>query len=288
MKIGFIGAGKAALAVGTYWLSKRVEIIGYSSRNIDSAHRLAFRTNTRTFSSPAALAKEASLIMITTSDDAIQNVAETLAGFSVHWEEKIVCHMSGVHSSHILSSLYHQGATICSFHPMTSFHTTSMATVDLEKVFFTFEGNGCHLKDMEDFLQSLGHRYELIHPDQKALYHAAACVLSNYFVTLLNTGVQMLAHSGISQENIIDCLRPLIEQTWENVLNAGIENAMTGPISRGDIGTVRLHLQKLLEEGRQDWLEIYKTMGKSTVELVLQAGRIHPETAGKLYKEMGK
>ena len=288
MKIGFIGAGKVAFAMGAYWLSRRVEILGYTSRNIDSAHRLASLTNTRAFSSPAALAEEASLIMITTSDDAIHEVAETLAGFSLDWDKKIVCHMSGVHTSQILSRLYHQGASICSLHPMTSFGTTSMTNMDLEKVFFTLEGNGCRLKNMEGFLQSLGHRYELIHPDQKALYHAAACVLSNYLVVLLNTGIQMLSRSGISQKNMIDCLRPLIEQTWKNVLNIGAENALTGPISRGDIGTVRLHLQKLSEEGRQDWLEIYKTMGKSTVELALQTDRIHPEIASNLYKELGK
>jgi predicted short-subunit dehydrogenase-like oxidoreductase (DUF2520 family) len=288
MKVGFIGAGKVALAMGSYWLSKRVEILGYSSRNIESAHRLAVLTHTRTFSSPVPLAKEATLIMLTTSDDAIQDVAKTLARSSVHWEKKIVCHMSGVHSSQILSCLYDQGATICSFHPMTSFGNVSSTSLDLKKIFFTFEGRGSRLQEMEDFLQSLGHRYEYISSDEKALYHAAACVLSNYFVVLLNTGIQMLSRSGISQENMIGCLRPLLEQTWKNVLNSGAENALTGPISRGDLGTIRLHLQKITEEGRQDWLEIYKTMGKSAIGLALQTGRIHPEIAGYLLEEMEK
>ncbi|HBF35939.1 MAG TPA: hypothetical protein DDW50_01305 [Firmicutes bacterium] len=286
MKVGFIGAGKVALAMGNYWLSKGVAILGYSSRNMDSAQKHAVLTNTRAFTSPAALAEEATLIMITTSDDAILSVAETLAGFSLPWEQKIVCHMSGAHSSQLLSSLSDKGATICSFHPMISFGTVPMSGFNLDKAFFTFEGTGQRLKDIESFLHFLGHRYELIDPDQKVLYHTAACVLSNYFVTLLNTGMQMLKRSGISQENMMDCLKPLIEKTWENVLKTGPESAMTGPISRGDARTIQLHLESLLKEGRSDWLEIYKTMGKATVELAVQAGRIDPETADNLYKEL--
>lgn len=286
MKVGFVGAGKVASAMGAYWISQGVEMLGYYSRNICSAEKAAAGTNTRVFTSLAALAEEATLIMLTTSDDAIQVVAETLAGFSLNWEDKIVCHMSGVHSSEILTSVYSKGATVCSFHPMSSFGTTSSANLDLKNVFFTFEGRGYRLEVVENFLHTLGHRYEHISPDQKALYHAAACILSNYFVTLLNTGIQMLRHSGFSEENIIHCVRPLIEKTWENILDAGVGKAITGPISRGDTGTVGLHLQRLLEEGRQDWLEIYKIMGKSTVELALQAGRINPETASNLYKEL--
>ena len=124
MKVGFIGAGKAALAIGTFWSSKEVEVLGYYSRNIQSAEKAATTTNTRIFTSLSALVAEADVVMLTTSDDAIQTVGAALAEISLSWEDKIVCHLSGAHSSDILIDLYKQGATVCSLHPMISFGNT--------------------------------------------------------------------------------------------------------------------------------------------------------------------
>jgi predicted short-subunit dehydrogenase-like oxidoreductase (DUF2520 family) len=286
MKVGFIGAGKAGLTIGTYWLTKSVEVLGYYSLSIHSAEKAATNTNTRIFTSLSALAVAADLIMITTPDDAIQIVGETLSGISLDWDNKIVCHMSGVHSSDILIDLYNEGATVCSLHPMISFGNALSTVQILEHTFYTLEGKGKQITDFEKFLQQLGQRYEYINSDQKALYHAAACILSNYFVALLDTGIQILRHSGFSEQNILNCMKPLIEKTWENVLAEGTGKALTGPISRGDVGTIHIHRQKILEQDRQDWLEVYEVMGKRTVQLAVQAGKIDQETANSLLKEL--
>jgi predicted short-subunit dehydrogenase-like oxidoreductase (DUF2520 family) len=288
MKVGFIGAGKAALTIGTFWLSKGIEVLGYYSRSIDSAEKAAIITNTHIFTSLSALVTEADLIMLTTSDDAIQTVGEALSKISLGWGDKIVSHLSGVHSSAILADLYDKGATVCSLHPMISFGNTLSTIQALESTFYTLEGKGKKITDFERFLQELGARYEYIQSDQKALYHAAACVLSNYLVALLDTGMQMLRQSGFADQNILNCIQPLIEKTWENVLAEGTGEALTGPIARGDTGTIGIHRQKLLEQERLDWLEVYEVMGKQTVALAMQAGKIDLDTANILLKELQK
>lgn len=289
MKVGFIGAGKVAVAIGTFWLAKGAKVIGYYSRSSHSAEKVTADTNTCIFPTLSALAEEADLIIITTPDDAIEAVGKSLSQISLAWEEKIVSHMSGVYSSEILTSLFAKGATVCSLHPLMSFGNISSAVQALNNTFFTLEGKGSKFEDFVGFLQQQGTRYQYIDTDQKVLYHIAACFLSNYFVALVDTGIQMLRQTGFAKSStIFNWIKPLVEKTWENILMEGTEEALTGPISRGDIDTVRLHRQTLLKEEQLIWLELYKVLGRKTIELALQTGKITAETADNLYKELEK
>ena len=288
MRIGFIGAGRVGQSMGSFWLSKGEKVLGYYSRSVRSAEKAAENTNTRAFPTPASLAAAVDLLMITTPDDAIQTVGDSLASLALNWENKIVSHMSGVYSSDLLLCLFDKGATVCSLHPMMSFGNTPSSVQALDHSFFTLEGKGSKLGEFEKFLERQGIHYQSITADRKALYHAAACILSNYFVTLVDTGIQMMRSTGFPESMILDCIQPLIEKTWENILAEGTGTALTGPISRGDIGTIRLHRQSLCEAGRPGWLEVYEVMGKRTVELALQAARIDAETAINLSKELGQ
>ena len=288
MKVAFIGAGKVGKSLGSYWAKKGIKILGYYSRSIQSAKEAALLTESSVFNTIASLAEEADLIMITTPDDEIEKVAYDLSNILLPWDKKIVCHTSGSLSSEILSLLNNKGATIYSLHPMLSFADVNSAKRGLENTFFTVEGKGPKESDFKKLLDSCKHTYKEICTENKALYHTSACIVSNYLVTLLDTGIELLDQAGFSEETAIALIEPLIRKTLDNSIRFGTKKALTGPISRGDVGTVHTHIKKLVESGNQEWLQIYKTMGNKTVKLAESAKKINGQTAKKLYEELGK
>ena len=115
----------------------------------------------------------------------------------------------------------------------------------------------------------------------KVLYHAAAVFACNYLVTLVKLATDLWQTFGISQAQATKALMPLLRGTLSNIENVGLPNCLTGPIARGDLGTITRHL-KALEEANPSLLEIYKELGLQTVPIALAKGRIDPQSAGEL------
>lgn len=281
MKIGFIGAGKVGNSIGCYLKKNNIEIVGYYSRSTTSAQKAAQRTKSNTFYDINTLASKSDLIFITTPDDVIKDTANNLSKTSLDWNEKIFCHMSGVHNSNILLPLNKKGATICSLHPILSFADIDSAVSALKSTPFTLEGKGTKLDTIKEILNHCGNPWTEISTENKTLYHISTCMLSNYLVTLLNTSFDMLSSIGFSDEDLIEFTKPLIEGTVANILNVGTGKALTGPISRGDVGTLEKHLNKL-NDCTENWQEIYTVLAKQTIELAANENRIDRLTKSKL------
>ncbi|OEF99875.1 hypothetical protein BHF71_01500 [Vulcanibacillus modesticaldus] len=280
MKIGFIGAGKVGTAMGIY-LQNKVEVTGYYSRSYSSASKAARYTESKGYKNLESLVHEADMIAITTPDDIIKRVADDLLNITMSWEGKIVLHMSGAHSSDVLSLLAEKGATILSLHPMLSFSEPFKAARDLSFASFTIEGRGNLLEKVKHLLDGIGNHWIEIPTQDKVLYHTAAVIVSNYLVTLIDTGVQMLISTGFTKEDATKLLTPLIKKTMETILEKGAEKALTGPISRGDLGTLKMHLNNL-ENRNKSWLDSYKVLGVQTIDLALRAKRINDESANQM------
>lgn len=278
MKVGFVGAGKVGTAIGCYLCKKGIQVAGYYSRSLSSAMQAASRTVSRIYDDLGELAGEADLIAMTVPDDVIAAVAWDLSEMPVCWENKIVLHMSGVHASDILAPLGQKGATVCSLHPMLSFGDVDTAVSALNSAPFTIEGKGMKLDTIKEILEACGNTWTEISTSDKVLYHAAACVMSNYLVALLDVGIEMLQAAGFTDKKARELSGPLIGKTLENVINTGTAKALTGPISRGDAGTLERHVEKLKDCSKR-WLELYKVLGLYTVELAKRAEKIDETSA---------
>jgi len=280
MRIGFIGAGKVGMAMGIFWKNKGVSITGYFSRKMTSAKRAATDTSSKVYHDVNELIRYSDIIGITTPDDSIQEVATNLSSTTAKWDEKIIFHMSGVHSSEILSSLKNKGATICSVHPMYPFDDPHHAAANLNQAFFTLEGNGKRLHQIKELLEMSGLSWTTINGKEKILYHTAASLLSNYMVTLLHVGFHMLQDVGISEKKRLEISQPLVQRTLDNIFRSGTEKALTGPIARGDLETVKKHIQRLRDN--PEWLKIYQVLGIQTVLLAEQAGKLNGKMAHQI------
>lgn len=288
MRIGFIGAGKVATAFGRYLHGHGVAIGGYYDRHPEKlAHAIA-ATGGQACRDGAAVAAISDVVLITTRDDQIQAACEALcrqeAIQSHHW----VGHMSGAHASSILDAAAKRGAAVFSLHPLQAFAQEDKALADLPHTWFSLEGDDARLAEIETLMARTGNRCLRLSPEGKPLYHLAACIFSNYLVTLMAHGMRVLEKSGIPPMEGFQAMRPLIEGTIANIARLGPARALTGPIARGDRSTVAHHLEALEAVALGDLMGFYGFMGLKTLDLALQDVLREPEKAEALRKVLEK
>ncbi len=265
MKVGFIGAGKVGTAFGKFLINQGINVIGYNSRSRKSLEKAIEYTSTEGFEKDD-LINAADVIFVTVKDDQIQSVLDnSIIDFKI-LKEKTFIHMSGVHSSKILLKAYDKGADVYALHPLQSVSNIEKAVEDFEETYFSIESIGKKNKNISKILSVIKNHFE-IQADQKSVYHMAACVFSNYLTTLMDFGVELMASIGIAEEESFEAMLPLINGTIKNIQKNGSANALTGPIARGDIETIKNHL-KSFEDLNQDYEDFYRMMGSKTLDYI--------------------
>jgi len=267
MKIGFIGAGKVGTSLGNYFSQKGLSLSGYYSKSISSSQRSAKLTGSSFFEDLDSLLKGSEIVFITTGDDAIDDVVNTLRKSPHLNKNHILVHTSGALSSDIFEPMEKLRCGVCSLHPIMTFSEVTTPVKDLEVTKFTLEGNTNGKDEIGKILKTTNNEFFIIDKESKILYHAAACVLSNYMVTLIDTGFEMLKKAGIEQEKISPAFLPLITVTLNNVKKSGTINALTGPLARGDENTISKHLDAI-ESTMPEALNFYQTMGIATLNMI--------------------
>jgi predicted short-subunit dehydrogenase-like oxidoreductase (DUF2520 family) len=272
-RIGIIGAGVVGTAVGVVLSQQGYEITGVYDVKSESTQQIVDRIACTTYSSPQEVSRSADILFITTSDTAIEGVVEELAVSHAFHAGQVLIHMSGAQSSEVLDKAKQFGVRVLSVHPLQSFASTDMAIKNLPGSMFSIEGD----KDAYDtavcLVETLKGEYFFINRQAKPLYHAGACVVSNYLVTLIDFGVKFLESTGIPKNMATKALIPLIQGTVRNIENIGIPKALTGPIARGDLNTVLKHLD-CLEEMAPDLMNLYSWLGYYTTRIALEKGTI--------------
>lgn len=285
--LGFIGAGKvgAALATGFHRQGYRVRAI--HSRTSEAASELARRVEARLADDPAGVAAAADLVFITTPDDAVERVAALVAERGNWRPGQIVVHTSGALSSRALRPARDQGAHVASAHPLQTFPARHLSPSYVEGTSFAVEGDPEALAVVEDLIHSIGGRSFSIRAEDKPIYHAAASIASNYTVTVFALAVRMLQELGLEKDAAAAALLPLVRATVESLENPGLPECLTGPIARGDAGTVQAHLAVLCQRF-PDIVEVYRLLGRQTLPIGLERGSLTRETAAKLAQELGE
>ncbi len=264
--ISFIGAGKVGTALGLYFKDKNFEIVGYLSRNESSSIMAASLTGSRSYTIQEDLINKSNIVWITTPDDQIEGVAKQIASLNINnKEEKLFIHASGVHTTDVLNDLRSAGLHVAAAHPLLAFSNPIDSAEALKKgSWFAVEEYEIKISKL---LNLCGNLTFSIDKDKKALYHAAACVMSNYAVTLANVAQRMFTKAGLPEMSVPSATMPLVESVIHNLMDKKPTEALTGPIKRGDAATVKLHIDtisKLMPEV----LEFYKYMGKETMTMI--------------------
>lgn len=270
MQIGFIGAGKVGMALGLYFQAHGFPVVGYCSRTETSAREASALTGTTFYDSLELLCAACDVLFVTTPDGAISDIDAKAAGLLCAGKpagDKVWLHVSGALPSSAFARLSAAGCAVGSLHPLQSFGKPSVSANALEHTYFTVEGTSKAKDTMRVLLNACGARYSEIETSQKPLYHAGACVLSNYLVMLLDTGFHFLHAAGMPADGIFGVVSPLILGTLENVREKGTVDALTGPIARGDTGTVAVHMAAI-ESALPQYALLYRALGEATVDMI--------------------
>ncbi|NLD18902.1 MAG: DUF2520 domain-containing protein [Clostridiales bacterium] len=265
MKTGFIGAGKAGTSLGIYFKSKEIPIAGYYSKSIESSKQAADFTKSTAFSDLEELIAKSDMIFITTPDRTIGQVAQTLSENSSKYDlnGKHLCHLSGSLSS---ESLLCASDKCASAHPMIAI---SSRKTDLSEAPFTIEGQPETVSILKSMLTKCGNIVTLIETDKKGSYHCAASIASNLMVALAELSINKLQECGFSRQGALHLLTPLMKSNIDAVCEKGTEQALTGPIERGDEQTIRTHLEGL--EGNSK--EIYRLLSLELVDIAREKNK---------------
>jgi len=278
LKIGFIGAGTVGTALAVLLSNKGYPVVAVSSRSPASAGKLAESVNgCCVFDNNQGVADTAELVFITTPDDFIATVAS-----QIQWHAgQNVVHCSGAESTDILEPARKLGARVGAIHPLQSFASVKQAMENIPGSTFAIEAEEPLLSTLKDIATALdGHVIELKASD-KVAYHAAAVMACNYLVTLEKLATDLWQTFSVQRNEAIRALLPLIRGTLNNLDTVGIPNCLTGPIARGDTGTIKKHLDAL-QKVAPSLLSTYKELGRQTIPISVAKGKINGQQAQEL------
>ena len=215
----------------------------------------------------------ADLVLITTPDDAIADVARRLASLKiVKVKRPTVLHTSGALASDVLSPLSESGFHTGSLHPLVSVSEPGAGARALRGAFYCLEGDKTALRVARLIVADLKGKSFSVGAENKALYHAAAVMASGHLTALFDLATEMLAVCGLKPSFAREVLMPLVESAVSNLKTFAPENALTGTFARGDVATVRRHLAALSRKELGEALEVYKLLGRHSVELAKKNG----------------
>ena len=277
--VAIVGAGAVARALALRLADRGYPILAVVSRTLGPAEALARDVGAPVASDRLAdLPAAAALVLLCVPDGDLADLAETLTGVHRPWGRTVVAHTSGASPAAILAPLAAEGATVLAFHPLQALTRRADAHV-LDGAFVGLEGDPQAVAAGVELAVGLGLRYAVVAAEAKARYHLAAAVASNFTVTLLGIVQEVLASVGVDRADAMAMMLPLVEGTLRNVAAAGPEDALTGPVARGDVETLRRH-GLALREHLPHLVPAYAAMSVETVRVAVRSGALAPERAG--------
>ena len=276
--IGIVGAGAVGTALGVALARAGWPIHAVASRDPGRRERAReLIAAPRAFAEAQALIEEVELILVTIPDD-------ELAGFAAQvrmYGGQAMVHTSGALGADILAPAMAAGTQIGAFHPLVAFAETERAVASLHGATIAIEADDQLADLLARMAEAIGGRPVRLAPGSKGAYHAAAVLAAGGLVALLDAIVQLGRVAGLDEAGSLAIYSPLIEGTLANARALGVSAALTGPITRGDIGTLRDHL-RVLQTHAPAVLDLYRAAAQREIAIAETRGTLAPERAQDL------
>jgi predicted short-subunit dehydrogenase-like oxidoreductase (DUF2520 family) len=272
LRLSIIGAGRVGQTIGRMARAAGYDIadvVCRSRRSALAAVRFIGAGNAQAYA--RARLSAADLILIATPDDKIKEAVELIFRNASSIGEAAVLHASGALASDVLNRLTSKRFSVGSCHPLQTFESPARALRLARSSYFCIEGEPGAVRAARKLTRKIGARHFEIPTEMKSLYHAAAVMASGGVVALVSISLEILARCGLTESEARHVLLPLIEGTIANVRAVGPSRALTGPVPRGDTGTVARNMAALADVD-SDWLEIYRLLGARGLALAEEAG----------------
>ena len=291
--VAIIGAGRLGQALALALQSSGYPIIALVAQRRQKAEKAATLLHKRlNKTKPPALSFAANelaklpqtdLVLISTPDDAIAATADNLSRFLPARKGTTILHTSGALSSSVLAPLAKRGFETGSIHPLVSVSDPVSGAAALHGAFFCLEGSRKASLLSASIVRDLGGTGFAIKPEHKALYHAAAVMAAPHVTALVDLAIESLAACGLSKCKAQQVFVPLLESTVNNLKTSNPQQALTGTFARGDVATVRQHLDSLSGKQFAEALEVYRLLGRHSLRLA-EKNRLDPSLVATIRK----
>ncbi|OGC09915.1 hypothetical protein A2V82_03765 [candidate division KSB1 bacterium RBG_16_48_16] len=271
--IGIIGAGRLGASLARALSEAGCTVPAVCDRDVRKAEQTASSCGDVTIACAIdSLPQHLTLVILAVPDDDIVKVGIQLAQHLTPDEDRIVAHTSGVLNADVLSAVLPHHKLVASMHPVQTLSGSEKDWKRLFNITYGIQGPPDAVHRLKNIVHKLDGKIVLVQPAGKALYHLACVIAANFTVGLQHAAVRMLNAIGIEERDALTMLAPLVRATLENILEQGPASALTGPVSRGDIGTVKKHYDHL-EKKLPELLTLYSALSKYLVSIAVQQGK---------------
>jgi predicted short-subunit dehydrogenase-like oxidoreductase (DUF2520 family) len=278
-RVGVIGAGRVGAVLGAALTTGGHRVIAVSGVSRASIERARALLPTSRLLPPDQVAAEAELLLLAVPDDALGPLVRGLAASGSITKGQLVVHTSGAHGIDVLAPVLAAGAEGIALHPAMTFtgHPRDLDRL-AEGISFGVTAPRQLRTVATRLVADLGGSVEWIDEDARPMYHAALAHGANHLVTLTNEAMDRLRDAGVAHPERV--LGPLLRAALENTLAHG-DAALTGPLARGDAGTIARHLA-VLRRVAPDSVPAYLALARRTADRVIASGRLRPVDAESL------
>jgi predicted short-subunit dehydrogenase-like oxidoreductase (DUF2520 family) len=280
LRVGVIGAGRVGAVLAAALRSAGHDVVAAAGESDASRGRIADLLPGVPTLKPSAVARSCDLLLLTVPDDMLPNVVAVLSDSGAIRPGQYVVHTSGRHGLAVLGPAVAVGARGIAAHPAMTFTGTALDLGRLDGCVFGLTAPDEERDFADRLVAQLRGRALWIPEERRTLYHASLAHGANHLVTLVAQAMELLAAAGA--EAPAETLRPLLSAALDNALEHG-DDALTGPIVRGDAETVRGHLAEIARTAPHT-LPSYVAMARSTVDRVVTDGRLLPIRAAKIHR----
>jgi predicted short-subunit dehydrogenase-like oxidoreductase (DUF2520 family) len=283
LAVGVVGTGRVGSVLGAALARVGHRVVAVSAVSRESVRRATRLLPAVPILPPPEVVTRSDMVLLAVPDDAVAGLVSGLAAAGVWRPGQLVWHTSGAHGLAVLQPAARAGALPLALHPVMTFAGRPEDVARLDGIAFGVTAPQPLRPVAEALVLEMGGEPVWVPDPARPLYHAALVTGANHLVTLVNEALDLLGGAGV--EDPARVLGPLLEAALENALRLG-DAALTGPVSRGDAGTVAGHLATLAEHA-PDAVGAYVAMARRTADRALAAGRLSPQRAEALLDVLG-
>ncbi|MDQ4039911.1 MAG: DUF2520 domain-containing protein [Actinomycetota bacterium] len=278
LRVGVIGAGRVGAVLGAALSESGHRIVAATAVSTASRQRAARLLPGAALLPADEVIPRVDLVVLAVPDDTLSALVRGLADSGSFRPGQIVMHTSGAHGVAVLAPAVERGVLPLALHPVMTFAGRPEDVQRLAGVPFGVTAAEGHRAVAETLVLEMGGEPVWVEESARTLYHAALVVGSNHLITLVAEARDLLRTAGVDDPARL--LAPLLGAALDNSLRYG-DKALTGPVSRGDVGTVRRHLRTLVEHAPGS-VASYVAMARRTAQRALSAGRLKKHEAAPM------
>ena len=277
-QVGVVGAGRVGSVLAASLRRSGLAVVAAHGLSDASRRRAEALLPGVPLLPVSAVVEKADLLLLAVPDDTLPGLVQGVARSTGFRPGQVVAHTSGRHGAAVLAPAADAGAVTMAVHPAMTFTGTEVDLDRLRGTRFGVTADEAHLERADALVARLGGVPVHIDEADRDLYHAALAHGANHLVTLVSDALGLLAEAGVGDP--AGTLRPLLEAALDNALRQG-SAALTGPVARGDAGTVAAHLRTIAAVA-PDSVDLYVALARHTAAQAVADGRLRSADAAGL------